>query len=440
LSCGSETYAFACPKRRYSPDARPERSRRALLSPALAPFRVASFRFQWPADLATSLAFEMEALILGWYVLTATGSVEYLVAFGALAWIGSLFSPFFGIVGDRIGLRTLICATRGAYTLLATILTILILSDALQPWHAFAVYFVAGLMRPSDQAMRAVLVGQTMRPESLMGALGISRTTSDMARIAGALLGAGGVALIGMGPAYVIVTALYVTAFALSLGVARSPIHPAVVTVAAALARLKEALGYMWTKPDLIGAFSIAFLVNLLAFPFFLGLLPYVAKEVYVIGQSGLGYLAAAFATGALTGSLMVSASHVRLRAGRVMLWNAAAWFIAILLFGQTRSLPLGLGLLFTAGFVQSFCMTPLAAVMLRASSEEMRGRVMGMRMLAIWGLPVGLVATGPVIEHFGFTACTVIYAGIGLAATIAVGYRWRRALWEAAAAANVHP
>ncbi|MDH4325886.1 MAG: arabinose ABC transporter permease, partial [Betaproteobacteria bacterium] len=43
---------------------------------AFAPFRVRSFRFQWPADLATSWAFEMEALILGWYVLTTTGSVQ----------------------------------------------------------------------------------------------------------------------------------------------------------------------------------------------------------------------------------------------------------------------------------------------------------------------------------------------------------------------------
>src|SRR2546426_6239398 len=134
---------------------RPPGSPGAPLSPAFAPFRVASFRFQWPADLATSLAFEMEALMLGWYVLAATGSVQYLVAFAALAWIGSLFSPFFGILGDRIGLRTLLCATRGTYSLLALVLTTLILSDALQPWHAFAVYGVAGLLRPSDQAMRA---------------------------------------------------------------------------------------------------------------------------------------------------------------------------------------------------------------------------------------------------------------------------------------------
>jgi hypothetical protein len=29
---------------------------------------------------------------------------------------------------------------------------------------------------------------------------------------------------------------------------------------------------------------------------------------------------------------------------------------------------------------------TPLAALMLRSASEAMRGRVMGMRMLAVWG------------------------------------------------------
>ena len=38
--------------------------------PALAPFQVRSFRYQWPADLLASWAFEMEGVILGWFVLT----------------------------------------------------------------------------------------------------------------------------------------------------------------------------------------------------------------------------------------------------------------------------------------------------------------------------------------------------------------------------------
>ena len=42
------------------------------------PFAIRSFRFQWPADLMTSWAFEMEVLILGWYVLTVTDSVLIL--------------------------------------------------------------------------------------------------------------------------------------------------------------------------------------------------------------------------------------------------------------------------------------------------------------------------------------------------------------------------
>jgi hypothetical protein len=401
-----------------------------------SPFAVRSFRFQWPADLATSWAFEMEALILGWYVLSTTGSVQQLVTVAALAWLGSLFSPFFGLAGDRIGHRTLLCVTRGAYALLAGVLAALTLSQALAPWHVFAIAAAAGLIRPSDMVMRHVLVGQTMQPGTLLRALGISRTTSDTARVAGALTGTAGVALIGMGPAYAVVAAMYVVAFLLTLGVAGAP--PSTGAVAAhPLADLKQGFSYVWHKADLLGAFAMAFLVNLLAYPFVLGLLPYVAKDVYAAGQSGLGYLAGSFWVGALAGSLLVGASPFRLRPARAMLWSGALWFAAILLFGQTTTLAVGVPLLFATGFVQSLCLTPLAAVMLRSSDEAMRGRVMGVRMLAIWGLPLGLLAAGPLIAHLGYSATALLYAGLGLAATLAIGYRWRHALWHRSAAAN---
>ena len=399
-----------------------------------SPFSVRSFRFQWPADLATSWAFEMEALILGWYILETTGSVQQLVIVAALVWLGSLFSPFFGVVGDRIGHRTLLCLTRGIYALLAAILTALTLTEALRPWHVFAIAAVAGLMRPSDMVMRHVLVGQTMQPGVLLAALGISRTTSDTARVAGAVTGTAGVALVGMGVAYAVVTAMYVVAFFLSLGVARSTIRP---TAAHPLAELRRGFAYVWHKPDLLGAFAVAFLVNLLAYPFVLGLLPYVAKDVYAVGQSGLGWLAAAFWSGALAGSLAVGMSRFRVGAARTMLGAGVLWFGAVLVFGQTTWFALGLALLLVTGFVQSFCLTPLAAIMLRSSEEEMRGRVMGVRMLAIWGLPLGLLAAGPIIAGVGYAATTALYAGTGLVATLAIGYRWRQTLWNRAAAAN---
>jgi predicted MFS family arabinose efflux permease len=399
---------------------------------------VRSYRFQWPADLATSIGFEMEALILGWYVLNATGSVEWLVAFGALPWVGAIFAPFLGIAGDRLGMRALLSLSRGGYAVLAAIITALTFSGVLSPWQVFVLYGITGLMRPSDQAMRNVLTAQTVLPETLMGALGLSRTTGDMAKVLGSLAGAGGVAMIGMGPAYVIVTFLYLCAFTLTLRVANPPLH-AHASAHDVLTGLKDATRYVWTKRDLFGAFAIAFFTNLLAFPFILGLLPYAAKEVYHVGQAGLGYLAAAFALGALVGSILVGANTMRLPAGRMMLWSAGIWFVVVVLFGQTQSFALGFALLFVSGFVQSLCLTPLAAVMLRGSSIEMRGRVMGMRVLAVWGLPLGLLATGPLIAHFGFVACTALYGTFGFAATLAVAYHCRNDLWHRSAAANTH-
>src|SRR3979490_3527070 len=102
-------------------------------SAMLAPFRVRSFRFQWPADLLTSWGSEMENLVLGWYILVETGSVLALTLFWALQYLGTLLAPVFGMAGDRIGHRTVLCAMRAAYALVAAAVTGLAYAGALGP-------------------------------------------------------------------------------------------------------------------------------------------------------------------------------------------------------------------------------------------------------------------------------------------------------------------
>ncbi len=167
----------------------------------------------------TSWAVEMEVLILGWYVLIETGSVQLLVLFGALQYAGSLLSPVFGVAGDRIGYRRLLYCTRALYALQAAVIGTLAALHLLTPVYVLVIAGVAGLIRPSDILLRNALIAQTLPPAQLLGALGLSRTTSDSARVGGALASAGAVAAFGMVPAYVVVTLLYVASFALSLGV-----------------------------------------------------------------------------------------------------------------------------------------------------------------------------------------------------------------------------
>ena len=149
--------------------------------PALAPFQVRSFRFQWPADLLTSWAFEMETLVLGWYVLVETGSVLWLTVFGALGYGGTLLAPMLGVASDRIGHRTVLCAMRAIYTTIAASLMVLAFADALTPLLVCALAALTGLVRPSDLGLRGVLIAETMPMDRLRAAMGISRTTSDSA-------------------------------------------------------------------------------------------------------------------------------------------------------------------------------------------------------------------------------------------------------------------
>ncbi len=400
-------------------------------------FQVKSFRYQWPADLATSWAFEMETILLGWYILSTSGSVLMLVVYGSLQYLGSLLSPVFGVVCDRMGYRRMLWSTRAIYALLAFGIMLLSYFEALTPERVLILAAIVGIIRPSDQMMRNALIARTLPAAQLMGALGISRMTSESARIAGALAGAGIVAVLGMTSAYAVVTLLYVISFWLSRGVDDVQPSPNATALASPLQDLKSAFTYVWHKPILMGAMAVAFLVNLLAFPFALGLLPYAAKNIFLTNQTGLGFLGASFAFGGLLASLTLSSHKFKLRASQTMIIASVAWFALDLVFAFTSNLYMGMLVLMLAGFVQSLCMTPLAAVMLRATEPAFHGRVMGMRMLAIWGLPIGLLASGPLVENIGYVATAWVYSALGLILTLAIALYWRHALWDKHSVAN---
>ncbi|WP_422000751.1 MFS transporter [Reyranella sp.] len=407
-------------------------------APGLAPFRVRSFRFQWPADLLASWAFEMEGVILGWFVLVATGSVLALAAFGSLQFLGTLISPLFGMAGDRFGNRNLLCLMRAAYLGVAAALAGLFLADAAEPWSVFALATVMGLVRPSDITLRNLLVGETMPADVLMRAMGVSRTTADSARVVGALSGASLVALLGSGPAYVAVCACYALSLALTTQVGLRRVRVLGERPRASVLRgLREGFSYVWATPDMRALMLLAFLVNFAAYPLVGSLLAYVARDLYGLGQSGLGWLIACFAGGALCGSILLSTHGAALRPARTMLLAAGVWFALNLAFSWVRWAPLGEAILFVAGFVQSFCMIPMAVLLLRGAAPALRGRVMGVRMLAVYGLPLGLLLSGPMVERLGFAATGSLYSLVGIVCTLAIALRWRHHLWGLQAAAN---
>ncbi len=405
----------------------------------LAAFRVRSFRFQWPADLLTSLASEMETVILGWYVMVQTGSVLLLTAFGSLQFLGTLAAPMFGVLDDRLGGRVMLSAMRAIYAVLAALLMLLALTGGLTVSWVFVVATLAGIVRPNDVVMRNSLIGETIPPRHLMGALGMSRATMDSARVAGALAGAGLSTLLGIGPTYVLVTGFYVASLALTFGVARRlPMpdpgaSPRAVSIPgpSRLRDLKDGLLYVLTTPELLAVMWLAFLINLTAYPVTSGLMPYIARRVYLVDATGLGWLAASFAFGGLLGSITTVVTGGPRRPERSMFVCTVIWYAALLGFGHAPSLGAGLFALLLAGFVQNVAMISMTATLLAASGDRFRGRVMGVRMLAVYGLPLGLMASGALIERIGYLLTISAFSAVGLMFTLLIGIRWRASLWQ---------
>ncbi|HEX3175742.1 MAG TPA: MFS transporter [Methylomirabilota bacterium] len=399
-------------------------------------FRIRSFRFQWSADLLTSCAFEMETIVLGWYVMVNTGSVLWLTVFGSLQYLGTLAAPVFGVLGDRLGGRTVLCAMRAVYTVLAAVLGTLAVAGAVTPVSVFVLALLGGLVRPNDLVLRNSLIGETIPAGRMMGALGLSRATMDSARVGGALAGAALSTALGLGTTYVVVTLLYATSLALTLGVARRPTAPDPTAPRrgappSGWRDLTDGLRRVATGPSLLAMTLLAFLINLTAYPVTSGLLPYAARAVYEVDATGLGLLVASFATGGLLASLTTVFTGGPRHPERWTLLCTALWYALLLLFGFLGRLPIAMATLVVAGFAQNVGMIAMTAVLLATAGDGFRGRVMGVRMLAVYGLPLGLIGSGLLIPRIGYPSTIAVLALLGLACTVLIGVRWRASIWQ---------
>src|SRR5687767_8629414 len=341
----------------------------------------------------------MENLVLGWYVLVDTGSPFLVGLIGALRFGGTLLSPFYGVIADRFDRRALLILLRLLHALQAAAMMALALSGTLQPWHAFAITGVGGLMRMAENVVRQSLMADVVPSSALMNAVGLSRTTMDVAKIAGAVAGAGLLARLGIGPAYVVITLCFVLSTLLVFGV--TPAAQVSRTGVTNATSLRGGLGYMRRSPTIVAIMFLAFLVNLTAFPLSNGLMPIVARDAFAFGPNGLALLLTATSIGAVAGSLLLTALTTRVRQPeRTMLTAIAVWHVLLLVFvwiagaisGGVPLLPVALILLAAYGAATSGSMVTMQAVLLGIAEIAFRGRVMGVRMMAVYGLPMGLL------------------------------------------------
>ena len=386
------------------------------------------FAILWGSDLAVSSAEFLELFILSWYVLQKTESPTILGIYAALRFTGTLFAPLLGVLVDHFGLRRSFNLSRSIFFILSFILAAIFLLEEPSILVILFMSALLGLMRSTDLITRQSVLTHMVSQGELQNAVALSRMGRDLTQIivpiaAGFLLSA-----LGTEVTYLGVVILYALSVVLSLMI---PKFPRIMfdTKSNMWGFFTEGLSYIKSYPFLIALLLIAFIVNLTAFPLNHALLAVISNSMFDTDATGFGIIMGGYSAGALLGSLWMSYFSEMRRPSRLMVFGSIFWHVAIFSIAFSTYFYVSVSIVLLAGIFQSFSMVIMAMLILRYTSEDMRSRVLGVRQLAVYGLPLGLVISGFVSENFDVVAALIGNAVVGLLLLAFVLITWPRPL-----------
>lgn len=386
--------------------------------------RYGDYRFVWSSEALSLWATEMEIIVLAMFVLRDTNSPLLVGLVGALKFAGTLLGPLYGLMVDRFDRKRLQVAVRLFAVLLALVLTSLIVTDTLVLWHAYAIVTAGSMVRTLDLVLVQALTADAVPAHSLHGAIGLSRSTLDGARVVGSIAGGTIFELLGLDWAYIMIAVLYILATVAALKVSRRDIT-AVADRTGIRKALSEGIHHVRKSKVLPGLIFFSFLIEFTAFPIVNGLMTVIGDELYGLGGTGIGLIAAAASSGALVGALAVGIRQNVTSPTRVMVLSSIMWHVLMLILATNLPLWAFLLILIAWGFSGGMTFVAMVVGLLRAAPPAARGRVMGIRSLGIYGLPLGLLLGGWIAEELGSRTMIGVLGGIGLVATLAAAAIW---------------
>ena len=353
-----------------------------------------NFALVWSSVWTAQTGNQMEALILAWYVLEVTGS-PFLVGLIASARMGLNFLALFsGAIADRLPRHRLLAVIELVMSGLGLSILAMMLTGFLEVWHLFAITLGAGLIRIFQMPTSQALIGDTLPPDKISNGAALSSMAQNLSTILGPFIG--GLLYKAWGPegGYTAVALLYFTSsicasFVRPIRVSDSPRRDSV------LRSVAEGLRYVKGQQILWATLAIAVVINLTGWPFHTALLAIFAGNVLNTGPDGLGLLTASFGIGALCGSIAWASFRNLRHIGKLMITSVVIWHGSMLVFAMSSNLYLSLAILLVTGAAFSSTQVMMLTAMLRTTQADYRGRVLGLRMLAIYAYSFGGAGAG---------------------------------------------
>lgn len=279
----------------------------------------------------------------------------------------------------------------------------------------YCLVLVLALASVFENPARQALLPLVVPRETFVNAVAVNTTVQQLAFVAGPALGGLLIARVGVGGAYAVHLGLVASAMAMLLFL--RPRRAEGERRSVSIAAIMEGVRFVRRRQVLLGAMALDMFAVI--FGGAVAMLPIYAEEILKVGPRGYGLLTSSQAIGAFAMSVLLVALPPVRHTGRALLLAVAAFGVATIIFGLSRSFPLSLLAYGLTGAADQVSVVMRHSTIQLATPDELRGRVSSVSMVFIGASnQLGMVESGFVAALTNATFA-VVSGGAGCLAVV---------------------
>ena len=388
------------------------------IDPATPLYKIPSFRLLFITRVASTTAFQMVGVIVGWHVYELTNSALHLGLIGLAQFLPQFFLMLpAGQIADRLNRRTVLWWCYGVAFLSAAGLMWVASQDYPTLALIYALVALNMAARTFEQPVMQALL-PVMAPRAVLNrAIAAHISARQAAVLIGPMLGG---VLYYFGPVfdYGVCAGADARRRGRRASCCRIPGGP---TKQMELSWESVAVGFrfIWRSETILGAMLFEFMASL--FGSVQALLPLYARDILGVGAWGAGLLRSATALGGLLAAAVLTRMPIKSAGGFWLFASFALLAVATIAFGFSTSLVLSIVALMVVG-VGDLVSTVIRQTLIQMQTpDEMRGRVFSVNSL-FYGTSsqIGQFRAGITAEWFGAVAAVAI-GGAALLGAVAL-------------------
>lgn len=372
-----------------------------------AALRFKQFRLYLAMRFFLTFAYQMQGVIIGYYIYQRTHDAFALGMIGLVEAIPSIgIALYGGYVADKSEKKRLLVRIFSVMWICSVVMLLvtlpeahLYISDHLSLVIIYVMIFCIGLARgfygPTAFSVMTHIIPRELYPNSSTWNSSAFQAASVIGPMVGGLI----FAYAGITPTFIIVVIFISIALVAIFFMSR--VHPEFVPKDSIYKSLSEGIGFVWNSRMMLGAMSLDLFSVL--FGGVVAVLPIFAHDILKVGASGFGLMRSIDSIGAITTMLIMTRYSPMSKPWRNLLIAVTGFGLSIICFGLSHNFYLSLFFLFTLGAFDSISVLIRSTIMQVLTPDKMRGRVSAVSSMFIGSSnEIGAFESGVAAKYMG--------------------------------------